>query len=355
MLYLGIDLHQAQLTITVRDEAGEITHRQRVLTDFPSIDTFLAEMAERAEPVEGYLAIVEECGFTHWLVKRLESSGCAKVVVVQPLQRECHKTDRRDAAKLSEILWLNRERIRDGQRIHGLRQIAVPSEDDRQNRLLTSSRIRLARERTRLVNRIKAILRAHNLMHGCPTKGFDTKRARVWLMDLELPVADRLAVTQAVERWDMLDAQIEQLNDETARRAATIPAVQLLKTIPGAGNLTALCLVSRIGSIDRFPRPGSLANMIGLTPSVNDSGEITGRHGSITKHGHPDLRFLLGQMVAHVTKRDPRLRAIRLKIKKRRGAKTANVAIMRRLACAIWHMLKTGEAYRASAPIASRT
>ncbi len=124
----------------------------------------------------------------------------------------------------------------------------------------------------------------------------------------------------------------------------------MIKTIPGAGSLTSLVLASRIGSIDRFPRPSSLANMFGLTPTINDTGDTTGRLGGITKHGHPNVRFLLGQMVAQVTRADPYLRAVHRKIRKRRGRKTAMVATMRRIACRVWHMLKTGEAYRIGGP-----
>ena len=349
MLHLGIDLHQSQITIVLLDAAGEIIRRAKVSTKSPAIDEFLASVNREAKDVGGYRAIVEECGFTHWLIERLKMHECETTVLVQPLQRHRHKTDRRDASKLAEILWINRDRLQEGQRVHGIRQVMIPTEDDRQNRLVTAARIRLGRDQARVINQIKALLRAFNLMHDCPTKGLDTKRARVWLLTLELPDADKLILDVAVERWNMMIEQIRRLDKDVDRRAEQNASAQLIKTIPGAGNLTALCLASRIGSIDRFPRPSSLANMFGLTPSINDTGETTGRLGNITKHGHPHARFLLGQMVLHVTRRDPRLRAIRRKIRKRRGAKTAIVAIMRRLACAIWHMFQTGEAYRIGA------
>lgn len=346
MLQLGIDLHQSQITIVLLDEAGETLRRAKISTRPPAIDEFLASIKEEAKNAGGYRAIVEECGFTHWLIEHLKMHECDMIVVVQPLKRHRHKTDRRDASKLAEILWVNRERLQAGQRLHGIRQVMIPTEEDRQHRLVTSARVRAGRARAKVITQIKALLRQFNLMHACPTKSFDTKRVRAWLHELELPDADRLILDLAVQRWNMLDEQIRRLDEDVDRRAGQNPAAMLLKTIPGAGNLTALCLASRIGSIDRFPRPSSLANMFGLTPSINDTGDTIGRLGNITKHGHPHARFLLGQMVAQVTRHDPRLRAIRRKIRKRRGAKTALVAIMRRLACSIWHMFKTGEPYR---------
>ena len=48
----------------------------------------------------------------------------------------------------------------------------------------------------------------------------------------------------------------------------------------------------------------------------------------------------------HVLKRDSHLRTWYLGIKRRRGAKIGRVAVMRRLATIIWHMLTHREAYQ---------
>lgn len=58
------------------------------------------------------------------------------------------------------------------------------------------------------------------------------------------------------------------------------------------------------------------------------------------------MRFLLGQAVLHVLRRDPVMRAWYQGVKRRRGSKIARVAVMRRIVTALWHMLKHGEPYR---------
>lgn len=346
MLHLGIDLHQYQITIVMLNDAGEVVRRATVPTKPSAIDEFLASVNAMARPAGGYRAIVESCGFEHWLVQKLKIHGCSLTVVVQPLKRARHKTDKRDAASLAELLWINRERLQDGQRVHGIRQVMIPSETDRQDRMLTNHQIEIGRQQTRVINQIKSILRRFNLMHDCPTKGFKSKKVRAWLRTLELPEVDKLVLDLAIERWELIERQLARIELEVERHVEQHAAAQVLKTIPGVGNLTALALASRIGPIERFPRPASLANMFGLTPSINDSGETTGRLGSITKNGHPNVRYLLGQMVSHLARKDRTIREVRRKIRKRRGSKTALVAIMRRIACRIWHMLQTGEAYR---------
>ena len=57
-------------------------------------------------------------------------------------------------------------------------------------------------------------------------------------------------------------------------------------------------------------------------------------------------RFILGQAVLHVLRRDTRMKEWYQRIKKRRGAKIARVAVMRRLATILWHMLTHQQPYR---------
>jgi len=346
MLHLGIDLHQSQITIVILNDAGEVVQRAKVSTKPPAIDEFLASVNAMAKATGGYRALIESCGFEHWLGEKLKIHGCSMTVIVQPLKRSRHKTDKRDAYSLAELLWVNRERLRGGQRVHGIRQVLIPSETDRQDRMLTNQRVEIGRQETRVISQIKSILRRFNLMHDCPTKGFKTKKARIWLRTLELPEVDKIVLDLAIERWELIEQQLARIELEVKRHAERHTSAPVLRTIPGVGALTALALASRIGPIERFPRPASLANMFGLTPSINDSGETTGRLGNITKNGHPNVRYLLGQVVFHLVKKDRTIRDVHRRLRKRRGPKTAMVAIMRRIACRIWHMLQTGEAYR---------
>jgi transposase len=98
--------------------------------------------------------------------------------------------------------------------------------------------------------------------------------------------------------------------------------------------------------IERFPRPGSLANYWGLAPGCRNSGDATARLGSITKEGSKLARFVLGQMVLHILRRDPQMKRQYARIKHRRGAKIARTAVMRRLATTLWSMVKHNEPYR---------
>ena len=346
MLYLGIDQHRKQLTVCLRDEAGTVIHRRQVSTDWKKLRAWLASVRDDAAADGGYSAIVEICGFNDWLIKELTAHDCRQTIVVQPADRPRKKTDRRDANRLSEILWVNRHRFLAGQKVNGLRQIVIPSQRDAENRQLVALRKRIGQQRTRTLNKIHRILLKHNLQQNCPTKGLQTKTARRWLQTLPLAEIDRLEIDQLLLQWQLWDQQLQELELKIGARAKGGRSVQILRTIPRLGTYTALAITASIGDIERFPRADSLANYWGLTPGCRNSGDATGRLGSITKEGSPTVRFLLGQMVLQILRGDPSAREWYNRIKRRRGAKIAFVAVMRRLATIIWHLLKYREAYQ---------
>lgn len=345
MLYLAIDQHSKQLTVNVRDESGHVLQRKQVSTRFSAPREFLQSLAARSGS-DGFAAIVEVCGFNDWLLDLLPLCGCRETVLVQPGEPGKRKTDRRDANKLGELLWVNRHRLLARQRVQGLRRVNIPGVQEREDRRLAAQRHRMGRELTRVVNRVWTLLRRRNLQHDCPTKTIQAKKARSWLQELQLPKLDRLELNQLLARWQLLAEQRRTLEVTIAERVTHSSDAQLLTTLPSAGAFMALGLAAHVGDIRRFARPRSLANYWGLTPTCRNSGDAKQRLGSISKEGSTLARFLLGQLVMHVLKHDARMRAWYLGIKRRRGAKIARVAVMRRLTTIIWHMLTHREAYR---------
>jgi hypothetical protein len=122
MLYLGIDQHARQITISLRDEAGDVMQARQVSTRPEKINEFFQQLGrERLHAGEQFVAVVEVCGFNDWLIRILGDYRCQKVIVIQPEERKRRKTDRRDASALSELLWVNRSRLLEGQHRRGTR------------------------------------------------------------------------------------------------------------------------------------------------------------------------------------------------------------------------------------------
>jgi transposase len=347
MLDLGVDQHARQITMSLRGETGDVLLARQVSTEPDRIHAFFGQLTrDRLRAGESFVAVLEVCGFNDWLVRMLRDDRCAKVILIQPDERTKRKTDRRDAAALSELLWANRDRLLNGKPVRGLRQVEITSTADQENRRLTTLRKEAGVARARLINKVRQILRRHNLQWGMPTKTFPTAAAVAWLKGLALPGIDRLEMDHLLADLGQVERRLKDLERVIARRSAASRGVAVLSSMPGVGRgFTALSLACRVGRVERFPRARGLANDWGLTPGCRNSGESDQRLGRITKAGSSTARWLLAQLVHKVLRRDARLRDWFRRVKRRRGATVARVAVMRKLATIVWHMLSKRKTY----------
>jgi len=344
--YIGLDVHKDTIVIAVAEQ-GTASAKF-----FKTIPYDLARLVKEIRRLAGagYVVVCYEAGPTGFGVQRaLEKAGfdcrvvAPSLIPVQSGNRV--KTDRRDASQLGQVLWINRQRLLEGKAVHGLRRVVPSTPEQEENRQLTALRQRIGQLRTRTLNKIQHVLLKHNLQQDCPTKGLQTQTARRWLAKLPLAEIDRLEMDLLLKQWELWESQLKDLEEKIESRQRLDETAAIVASMPGAGAYCSLALSSRIGSIERFPRPGSLANYWGITPGCRNSGDAKERLGSITKQGSVMARFILGQMVLHVLRKDSHMKSWYQRIKKRRGAKIARVAVMRRLACILWHMVKYKQPY----------
>ncbi|MCL2711462.1 MAG: IS110 family transposase [Planctomycetaceae bacterium] len=346
MLYLAIDQHKNQMTINIRNEQGDVIQKGQISTNHTDIDDFFAAFVKKARKHRGYMAIVEVCGFNDWLLAKLQKTRCSEIVVIQPGNTAVNKTDKRDADALGALLWNNRKRLQGGQRPNGIRRIFPADPADAQVRQLANLRQHLIKQRTKTVNKIKGVINKHNMAQDAPTQDCTTKKFRQWITAVQLPVVDRIEVDMNLQAWELYDKQILEVEAELVKRSEVKAAdVFRLTAISGISAMGAITLLSRIGDIKRFKNPDSLANYFGLTPGCHNSA---GRHriGGITKRGNAVARQVLNFAVNHVIRKDTEMKVWHEKIKGKKGTKTARVAVMRRLATIVWHMLRWGKPYQ---------
>ena len=68
MIYLGIDQHARQLTISLRDDQGDVVQARQVSTLPEKIQEFFERLKrDFLRDGESLLAVVEVCGFNDWL------------------------------------------------------------------------------------------------------------------------------------------------------------------------------------------------------------------------------------------------------------------------------------------------
>ncbi|MEU1216721.1 transposase [Streptomyces sp. NPDC005790] len=147
-----------------------------------------------------------------------------------------------------------------------------------------------------------------------------------------------------IDRWKSViaafDARISVLLAERERDLAN------LATIPGPGCLAAEIVIAETGGdMAQFASAHRLASWIGVCPGQNESAGVN-RSGR-TRPGNKNLKRLLGiaAMVA-IRKKDSYLGVFFRRLAARRGGKRALVAVMHKLAIAIWHVLHDHAPYR---------
>ena len=204
----------------------------------------------------------------------------------------------------------------------------------RQLRALLRHRVSLVRLGTQLRNRIHAVAADHGYDRSA---SYWTGPGRGWLAELDLPSASREIVTDC------------RIDGELHARAKADPRVKVLRTLPGAGEFTALVMLAEIGDITRFGSARKLASWAGLTPTVRGS-DLMVRHGHISKQGSAWLRWALDQ-AAQTAKRSPEFAATYAAIAKRRGKKIATIAIVaRKLLTRAYHLLADMQATSTNEP-----
>lgn len=267
-----------------------------------------------------------------WLVPHAGQVVLANPVELKRLGSGRH-TDRVDAERLAKMLALGT-----------VPAVWVPPQPVREMRVLLRYRNQLVRERTRHQNQVRAALRRNG--YGVP-KGGDV---RVWLRrhgeKVALPAGDHAILDSALRMLDAVDREISGLEAEIAARAAEVPEVRLLLSIPGLGVLAAAMIWARIGDPTRFPNGKAVGRYAGLDPAVDQSGQRD-RRGRISKNGPADLRSILVQAAYQVGRHDtgPLGQYYRRK-EKQMGRKRAVVALARKLLVVAWKLLLTGELYR---------
>jgi transposase len=155
-----------------------------------------------------------------------------------------------------------------------------------------------------------------------------------------------LVVGQILAHIDFLDESIERLSLAIEEQIAPLAAaVELLCTIPGVERRAAEVLIAETGGdMTAFPTAGHLASWAGVCPGNNESAGK--RRSGRTRKGSKWLRGTLIEAArAAARTRDTYLSAQYRRVRARRGANRASLAVAHSLLVAVWHMLQTGETY----------
>jgi transposase len=337
---VGCDAHRRYSQFAVLDQDGRLIDQARVAHDPGAIRAFLRGMPE------GTRVALETVGNWYWIADEIEAAGClpllAHAAKAKVMMGNVNKTDKLDAKGLAKLLHLE-----------SLPTVWLPPGEIRDERELHRTRMALSKLRTALKNRIHSTLAKYGITSTEHSDIF-AGAGKVWFKTTlsRLPPETGRCVAQEIEVLDGLELQITQLEERIKERVALTPSIQLLKTLPGVGDILAVVVEREIGSIDRFDSSGQLTSFAGLVPTVHASGGKT-RLGHMRKPCNQYLKWAFIE-AANVIVRHRHHAAWKTKyvcqiydqVSRRKGHGVAVGAVARHLGESAFWILKRQQPYR---------
>jgi transposase len=364
----GLDVHKDVVVACVRiaQSGGQVSQDVR---SFATTTTELCELADWLNEREVTHVVMEASGVYwkpvwHVLEETLELVLANAHHVKNVPGR---KSDVNDAMWLADLL------------AHGLvRGSFVPPAHIQEVRDLSRTRKQLTREIIQHTNRIQKVLEDANIKlasaisnvlgksgraileaiiggQSDPEKLVDLCIGRLKATRKELVEAMRGRVTGHhrfllklhLAQVDQLTAGMRELEARMGEILAPFQEhVDNLTTIPGVSDTTARVLAGEIGlDMSRFPTVGHLISWAGLCPKLDESA---GKHRSVRiRKGAPWLKTsLISAAWAAVRTKHTYLRAQFARLKARRGAKKAIVAVAASMLTAAFHIIRDRVVYR---------
>ncbi len=145
---------------------------------------------------------------------------------------------------------------------------------------------------------------------------------------------------------DALDAALEEVDRNVGKALEPIrDLARLLTTMPGVSHVVSHVILAEIGfDMKRFPTSGHLVSWAGLCPR-NDESAGKRRSTRVRKSANWLKTTLVSAAWAAVRTKDSYLHAQFLRIKSRRGAKRAILAVAASMLTAAYFMLRDGTEY----------
>ena len=324
-VYIGVDFHARQQTISyLTTETGEVQHLVLMHDQPGQVRDFYEQFA--GQPV---IVGFESSGYAAWFEELLEELGCeiwvGHATYIRQFARRRQKNDRRDADLILELLLSG-----DFPRIHRY------SRRTREVLQQLRYRQRLVKMRTMVVNMLLYL--ASSRGHSLRTQ-LQSKRGQARLAALALPPPLAQQRDELLELLGQLDQKIKSQEAWLQQETAADAAVQRLRTHPGIGLLTSICVRYTLEDVTRFATTRKVSAFAGFDP-MEDRSDERRRMGAISKQGSRWLRFFLVEAGQVAMRRDDDLGRVYQRVARRGGHAKAKVAVGRRLLVRTFIMLR---------------
>ncbi len=255
--YIGMDVHQATISVAVRDTTGKLVMESIIQTKASTVLEFI-------QGLRGNLWVTFEEGTSAAWLYNLLQPHVAKVIVCNPrknaLLKAGNKNDQVDARKLTELL-----------RAGLLSPVYHEDCGVRTLRELARSYLTLTNDLARVMNRIKGLYRSWAI--PCAGQKVYSPRYRtVWLEKLTQAGARRRA-ERLYQQLDALRPLRQEARQELLAESRKHAASSLLRQIPWLGPIRVALLIALLQTPHRFRTKRQLWAYSGLGLQTRISGE----------------------------------------------------------------------------------
>jgi len=334
-LYIGIDVHLNQWTVTLRTRDIEL----ETFSMNPSPKE-LKNHVNKLYPNARCYSVYEAgfCGF--WVHRELTQLGIDNIVVngadVPTTHKEKkHKRDKVDSRKLA------RERASGS-----LTPIYIPTKEQESFRRLGRILLQTRKSSKQVKCRIKHFFHNHGIHLPKNSEISHWSRNFIkWLQSIEF---------EYEEDKYYLDEQVKCLEENRQSKLRHLKKVrkiikgnkilQYFKAMPGIGDITAFTFYAEVIDISRFQKLDHLISFIGLIPSVESSDEKE-RILGLTNRCNKYLRSLLIEAAWVAVRKDPALTMAFNNFLKDKSKQRAIIRITKKLVNRMRYVWKNQQPY----------
>ncbi len=126
-------------------------------------------------------------------------------------------------------------------------------------------------------------------------------------------------IKQAVDQLDTASRTVEELRALMNDTAARLPEYPIVMAMKGVGPSLGPQLMAEIGDVTRFTHRNAITAFAGVDPGVNESGDYSQKSVHASKHGSPELRKTLFQVMDVLIKTKPQDDPVYLFMDKKRA------------------------------------
>lgn len=323
--YIGIDLHSNNSVVVVTDEEDRILYQKRLANNLNEILMALAPHRDEAVGV-----VVESTYNWYWLIDGLMDAGyqahLAHPSAMKKYEGLKYSGDFADAAYLAQML-----------RLGLLPEGYIFPRELRATRDLARKRMQLVRCCTMQILSIENTLARETggrmdkrQIKRMTTEGIEALGLK---SDVTLAMESNRVVCQALQQ------QIAALEKRLAAQVKLQPGYQLVKTIPGIGQILATTIMLETGTISRFADVGNFSSYCRCVDSLHESNGKKKGSGN-TKNGNKYLAWAFLEAANFALRFCPEAKRFYERKKNRTNRVVALKSVAHKLARACYYILR---------------